>query len=34
MGSMLATRGRTKRFGRGAQAQAAVADVSLHIREG
>lgn len=31
---MLETRGLTKRFGRGDQAQDAVADVSLHIREG
>lgn len=34
MGYMLETRGLTKRFGRGDQAQDAVADVSLHIREG
>ena len=34
MGYMLETRGLTKRFGRGGQAQDAVADVSLHIREG
>ena len=34
MGYMLETRGLTKRFGRGDQAQTAVADVSLHIREG
>ena len=34
MGYMLETRGLTKRFGRGYQAQDAVADVSLHIREG
>ena len=34
MGYMLETRGLTKRFGRGDQAQEAVADVSLHIREG
>ena len=34
MGYMLKTRGLTKRFGRGDQAQDAVADVSLHIREG
>lgn len=34
MGCMLETRGLTKRFGRGDQAQDAVADVSLHIREG
>lgn len=34
MGYMLETRGLTKRFGRGNQAQDAVADVSLHIREG
>lgn len=33
MGYMLETRGLTKRFGRGDQAQDAVADVSLHIRE-
>ncbi len=31
MGYMLETRGLTKRFGRGDQAQDAVADVSLHI---
>jgi gallidermin-class lantibiotic protection ABC transporter ATP-binding subunit len=34
MGYMLETRGLTKRFGRGDQAQDAVADMSLHIREG
>ena len=34
MDYMLETRGLTKRFGRGDQAQDAVADVSLHIREG
>ena len=34
MGYMLETRGLTKRFGRGDQAQDAVTDVSLHIREG
>lgn len=34
MGYMLETRGLTKRFGRGDQAQDAVADVNLHIREG
>ena len=34
MGTMLETRALTKRFGRGANAQTAVADVSLHIREG
>ena len=34
MGYMLETRGLTKRFGRGDRAQDAVADVSLHIREG
>ena len=34
MGYMLETRGLTMRFGRGDQAQTAVADVSLHIREG
>ncbi|MEF2855605.1 MAG: ATP-binding cassette domain-containing protein, partial [Collinsella intestinalis] len=34
MGYMLETRGLTKRFGRGDQAQDAVSDVSLHIREG
>ena len=34
MGYMLETRGLTKRFGRGDQAQDAVADVSLHIHEG
>lgn len=34
MGYMLETRGLTKRFGSGDQAQDAVADVSLHIREG
>lgn len=34
MGTMLETRTLTKRFGRGANAQTAVADVSLHIREG
>ena len=34
MSYMLETRGLTKRFGRGDQAQDAVADVSLHIREG
>lgn len=34
MGYMLETRGLTKHFGRGDQAQDAVADVSLHIREG
>lgn len=34
MGYMLETRGLTKRFGRGDQAQDAVADVGLHIREG
>ena len=34
MGYMLETRGLTKRFDRGDQAQDAVADVSLHIREG
>ena len=34
MGYMLETRGLTKRFGRGDQAQDAVVDVSLHIREG
>ena len=34
MGYMLETRGLTKRFGRGDQAQDAVADVRLHIREG
>lgn len=34
MGYMLETRGLTKRFGHGDQAQDAVADVSLHIREG
>ena len=34
MGTMLETRALTKRFGRGAYAQTAVADVSLHIREG
>ena len=34
MGYMLETRGLTKRFGRSDQAQEAVADVSLHIREG
>lgn len=34
MGYMLETRGLTKRFGCGDQAQDAVADVSLHIREG
>ncbi len=34
MGYMLETRGLTKRFGRGDQAQEAVTDVSLHIREG
>lgn len=34
MGYILETRGLTKRFGRGDQAQDAVADVSLHIREG
>ncbi len=34
MGYMLETRGLTKRFGRGDQAQDAVADVSLRIREG
>lgn len=34
MGYMLETRGLTKRFGRGDQTQDAVADVSLHIREG
>ena len=34
MGYMLETRGLTKRFGRGDQAQDAVADVSLHIRKG
>ena len=34
MGYMLETSGLTKRFGRGDQAQDAVADVSLHIREG
>ena len=34
MGYMLETRGLTKRFGRGDQVQDAVADVSLHIREG
>lgn len=34
MGYMLETRGLTNRFGRGDQAQDAVADVSLHIREG
>lgn len=34
MGYMLETRGLTKRFGRGDQAQDAVAEVSLHIREG
>lgn len=34
MGYMLETRGLTKRFGRGDQAQTAVADVSLRIREG
>ncbi len=31
---MLETRGLTKRFGRGAEAQTAVADVNLHLREG
>ena len=34
MDYMLETRGLTKRFCRGAQAQTAVADVSLHVREG
>ena len=34
MGTMLETRALTKRFGRGADAQTAVADVSLHIQEG
>ena len=34
MGYMLETRGLTKRFGRGDQAQDAVADVSLHIPRG
>ncbi|MBM6785351.1 lantibiotic protection ABC transporter ATP-binding protein [Collinsella tanakaei] len=34
MGFMLETRGLTKRFGRNADAQAAVTDVNLHIREG
>ena len=34
MGFMLETRGLTKRFGRNANAQAAVTDVNLHIREG
>ena len=34
MGTMLETRALTTRFGRGANAQTAVADVSLHIREG
>lgn len=34
MAYMLETRGLTKRFGRDDQAQDAVADVSLHIREG
>ena len=34
MGYMLETRGLTKRFGRGAEAQTAVADVNLHLREG
>ena len=34
MGYLLETRGLTKRFGRGADAQTAVAGVSLHIREG
>ena len=34
MGYMLETRGLGKRFGRGAGAQEAVANVSLHIREG
>ncbi len=34
MGTMLETRALTKRFGRGANAQTAVADVSLHIQEG
>ena len=33
MDYMLETRGLTKRFGRGDQAQDAVADVSLHIRD-
>lgn len=34
MGTMLETRALTKRFGRGADAQTAVADVNLHIQEG
>lgn len=34
MGTMLETRALTKRFGRGADAQTAVSDVSLHIQEG
>ena len=34
MGYMLETRGLTKRFGHGDQAQDAVANVSLHIRKG
>ena len=34
MGTMLETRALTKRFGRGADTQTAVADVSLHIQEG
>ena len=34
MGYLLETRGLTKRFGRGAGAQEAVADVSLHLRAG
>ncbi len=34
MGTILETRALTKRFGRGADAQTAVADVSLHIQEG
>lgn len=34
MGTMLETRALTKRFGRGTDAQTAVADVSLHIQEG
>lgn len=34
MGYVLETHGLTKRFGHGANAQTAVADVSLHIREG
>ena len=34
MGLMLETRGLTKRFGRGADAQTAVDGVCLHVEEG